>query len=389
MSKKQRTIKKKFKHRCRHGFFYRLLRPLVKVFLKIKFGYKSKRANKLPCNYIVLSNHTTDFDPLFVASSFQKPMYFVASEHVTKWKRAYWWLNMAFNPIIRYKGTIASNTVKDILRRIKCGCNVCIFAEGMRSWDGITAPILPSTAKLIKSAKCGLVTYKITGGYFASPNWSEKGTRRGNVYGSPVNTYTADELSKMSDDEIMNIINTDLYEDAYATQKSNPCKYKGKRLAERIENFIFKCPYCGANDSIVSSGKNFGCSKCGTTYTYDEYGMIGNCEFQTITELSNWQKTMIVIDAQNNATYTTPNAILYKVNTDHERELIAEGPLSMNTQSITCNNESFDINNIRDMTIFGKHGIVFEHDTGYYEIDVDKIYNAYKYILYFNVIKNK
>jgi hypothetical protein len=74
----------------------------------------------------------------------------------------------------------------EIMRATKKGKSVCIFAEGVRTWDGVTNPILPSTASLIKAAKCGLVTYRVTGGYFVSPNWSEGGTRRGPISGAPI-----------------------------------------------------------------------------------------------------------------------------------------------------------------------------------------------------------
>ena len=361
--------------------------PLVKIFLKIKFGYKWKKAKGLKENYIVLSNHVTDFDPLFVGASFRKQMYFVASEHITKWRTAYRWLKFVFDPIIRYKGTIASSTVIDILRKVRNGANVCIFAEGIRSWNGVTSPILPSTAKLVKSAGCSLVTYKITGGYFVSPNWSVKGTRRGKIQGSVVNVYTAEQLSNMTDDEVMDIINHDLYEDAYARQQDFPHKYIGKRLAEKLENFIFKCPNCGMSDSLVSSGDTIGCSKCGHTFRYNQYGYLEGIKHKTILELSNWQKSEIDKDALNNVIYTTPHAKLYEVYPNHERQLLGEGVITMTTNTLEIMNNQFNISDIRDISIFGKHGLVFEYNKKYYEIDIDKEFNAYKYVLYFNAIK--
>ena len=163
----------------KHELVYQLLLPLVKGFLKIKFGYKWKKAENLPENYIVLSNHVTDYDPLLVGVSFPKQMYFVASEHITRWGLAYTLLKELLHPIIRYKGTVATATVIESLRKIRAGGSVAIFAEGVRTWDGVTCPILPSTAKMVKTAGCGLVTFKIQGGHFVSPGWKEHGTARG------------------------------------------------------------------------------------------------------------------------------------------------------------------------------------------------------------------
>ena len=109
----------------RLSFCYTLLRPPLVLLLKCVFGYTYEKANNLPDNYIVLSNHTTDFDPLLVGASFRKPMYFVASEHIARWPLAYKFLKHCFAPIIRYKGTTATATVMEMLRAVKAGRNVC------------------------------------------------------------------------------------------------------------------------------------------------------------------------------------------------------------------------------------------------------------------------
>ena len=208
----------------RHKIVWNILRPPVGLFLRLKFGYKYEIAKNLPENYIVLSNHVTDWDPVFVGVSFKRNMYLVGSEHISRWKFAYRFLKWGFEPILRPKGALASGTVMDIIRHCRKGKSVCLFAEGARSWDGVTNPIAPATAKLIQSAKCALVTYKLTGGYFVSPMWSQS-LRKGKISGKVQNIYTAEELSQMSSDEIYNIIISDLYEDAYARQLENPEKY--------------------------------------------------------------------------------------------------------------------------------------------------------------------
>ena len=87
----------------RHSFFWKLLLPLVRIFLRIKFNYTYERINDVPEKFIVLANHTTDFDPLFVGSSFKNFMRFVGSEHIARWK-VFPLLKFAFDPIMRYKG---------------------------------------------------------------------------------------------------------------------------------------------------------------------------------------------------------------------------------------------------------------------------------------------
>lgn len=384
--------KKKVKHtphNRRHNFFYRLLRPLVVIFLKIKFGYKFERAKKLPKNYIVLSNHTTDFDPVFVAVSFRRPMYFVASEHITRWKTPYKLLDFAFNPIIRYKGTVASSTVMETLRRVRHGENVCLFAEGVRSWNGETGEILPSTAKMVKSAKCGLVTYKLTGGYFISPNWSTSKVKRGKVRGSIAGVYTAEQLANMSEDEIYKIITTDLYENAYTRQMLELNKYKGKNIAEGLENIIYICPECGAYDTISTLDDTVSCSKCSHSFKYNKYGVLEGTTHQTVNGLYQHQLELMRQDIKSNKEYSAPTATISKIERNHIKESLDSGKLTLTPQTLKCGDIEFLTTDIQDMAIYGKHGLVFTYDNEYYEIIPDKKYSALKFLLYYKEVKKQ
>ena len=205
-----------------HKIVYGALRWPVALFLLIKFNYRFSIAKNLPENYIVLSNHTTDFDPLFVALSFPKQMYFVASEHIARWKNAFKFIRFGFDPIMRYKGSVAASTVMEVLRRVRDGNRVCIFAEGVRSWDGRTSPILPATGKMVKSARCGLITFEAEvnfpeGSYGSSSpiiaNWPNSDTRDSFGFqirdnGSPAiyyyqTYYDAATSTTMTDNNIM------------------------------------------------------------------------------------------------------------------------------------------------------------------------------------------
>lgn len=370
----------------RHNLFWKTLRWPVSVFLRIKFGYKFKFAKNLPENYIVLSNHATDFDPLFVGVSFRDQMYFVASEHISRWKTAYKFLRYGFEPIIRYKGAIAASTVMDVLRKAKKGGSVCIFAEGVRTWDGVTSPILPSTAQLIKAARCGLVTYRIEGGYFVSPAWSEKGTRKGHIKGAPVNVYTKEQLAAMSDEEVYACITKDLYEDAYATQLQSPKLYKGKQPAYRLENLLFLCPECRAHGSISSSGDKVTCSACGHSFIYNEYGLLEGTRFKTVKELSDWQSAEVAKDAESGTVYTARLGRISAIGKG-TAQLISEGELSMSSDTLKCGEFEMPIASIPDIAIHGKHSLVFSGGEQYYELTPIEDDNALKFKLLFGELK--
>ena len=369
-------------------WIYKILLPLVAVFVRIRFGYTYEKVKDLPEGpYMVLSNHTTDYDPLLVGVSFKPHMYFVASEHIMRWGFASRLLQWAFDPIVRYKGTVAASTVMTILRRIRKGANVCIFAEGARSWDGCTGPILPSTGNLVKSARCALITYKIEGGYFASPRWSGASVRRGYLHGAPVQIYTREQLEAMSVDEINAIIRRDLQEDAYARQIENPKRYRSKNPADRLNNLLFICPFCGAVETLSTAGDTVRCTACDNAFRYDEFGMLHGLSMKTVRELYAWQAEEVRKAAEEDVVYTTDHAVLTAIE-NHMPIPVAEGALSMSSEGIWCGDKQIRIEDITDLTMHGQHGIVFSAEKAYYELRPDKIKNALKYQLLYDAVKS-
>lgn len=372
----------------RHIIFYNFFRPLVIIFLWFKFGYKFKVAKDLPENYIVLSNHTTDFDPLLVGASFPRQMYFIASEHISRWKNAYRFLHFGFAPIIRRKGTVAVSTVMEALRKVRKGDSVCIFAEGYRSWDGVTGAILPSTGKMIKSAKCALVTYRIQGGYFVSPNWSEGSARRGRIYGAPVNIYTAEQLEQMSVAEINEIINRDLYEDAYERQRLSPKKYKGKDLALGMENLLYLCPKCKKLDTLYSKDDRVYCKQCDFSFRYNEYGWLEGAPFKTLKELAAWQRKQVEKAAENNIVFEAAAGTLSQIK-EHEEKLVAQGRVILSEASLKCGDMEILLSDITDFGMYGKHNIVFSVKKTYYELCLAQKINSLKFFQLYEEYKKR
>ena len=366
--------------------YWKLLRPLVIIFLYFKFGYTFKVAKNLPDNFLVLSNHNTDFDPLLLGVSFKDSIRFVASEHISRWKFAFKFVNHIFSPIMRPKGTKAASTVKEMLRTLRGGDNICMFAEGARSWNGITAPILPSTGKVVKSARCALVTYKINGGYFCSPLWSEKGTRRGKIHGEVVNIYSAEEIAAMSVDQINDIINYDLYEDAYGRQALEMNKYTGRNLAEKLETMVYCCPKCKSIDSLSSSKDTVTCKKCNNTFTYDKYGNISGVKQKNVKELFVFLRDKTMSDARNNATYKSPSAKIISVE-NHIETIISEGELTINSDNLTCGDKVISLSEIDDFAMHGKHALILSTKDAYFVVLVNENTSALKFHMLFQAYK--
>ena len=246
----------------RYKLIYKTVGSLVPLLLR-KYGFTTDRISKKDEPYIVVSNHLTEVDMLMVAGALSEHMYYVAGEHLLRTKAGPK-LKWAQDPIFTYKGAPSIDTMREVIRKIRAGNNIMIFPEGSRSFNGETLKLDSGIAKLVKTAGCALITYHIEGGYFVAPRWAytfRTGPMRGNI----VNVYSSEEVKKMSRDELTDCINRDIYENAYETQRRNKYKYKGKRLAEGLENYLVKCSCCG---SIVRKGKF--CIECGALFPQEE-----------------------------------------------------------------------------------------------------------------------
>lgn len=277
-------------HNRRHRFVWALLRPLARLLVWIKFGFRAENV-KVDGPFMVLCNHVTDWDPILLGAAFENQMYFVASEHILRLGFVSRLLEFLVYPIARQKGGSAAGTVKAIMRTVKEGYNVAFFPEGNRTWDGLTRGFPASTAKLVRSCGCTLVTYRLTGGYFSSPRWAGARIRRGKMSGEVAGIYSPEELRAMKPEAINSLIIRDLAVDAYAAQREEMTAYKGKRLAEDLETLLFICPKCGAIHSLASRGDTLCCTACGMETRFTKTGFFegGELPFDDVCSWSRWQ----------------------------------------------------------------------------------------------------
>ena len=170
------------KHYSWHKFILCVLRYSAGLFVRLFMGYKCRKQAGPDIPSLIISNHNTNLDPALVELGFTRHMYFLASEHAFRNGLPSRLLKFVFGPIPINKTRPDISSIKEIIRRIKAGASVCLFAEGDRSFNGITSPIALSTAKLAKASGADLITFRLVGGYFTSPRWSKK-VRRGRMSG--------------------------------------------------------------------------------------------------------------------------------------------------------------------------------------------------------------
>lgn len=278
--------------------FYRgvwtVFRPIFHVVCRVAYGVHVKHPVKYDEPVLILANHTSDMDFLVVTEHIKNHMYFVASEHVTAMGLFGRGFRYLFDPITVTKSTSKAGGVMDIMRRIRHGHSVLLFAEGRISHNGRSTYITPATAKLAKAAKCRLVTFRSAGGFFIEPRWQNY-MNSGKLFSSGiVNEYSAEELAKMTTEEVLAHIREDLYVDAYVEQEKYMRPFKFRHGLRDITRYYDVCPHCHSVDrlKVEGEGMTVKCGECGHELTMDEYGFFHDSDGLVRTCL-DWEKIQL------------------------------------------------------------------------------------------------
>lgn len=370
-----------------HKRFNRFLAVVFKPFLKRRFVFTIPEEQALPETFLIVSNHVTNYDPFILGICIHRHCYYVATEHLMSLGFRSRLIKFLVEPITLPKGANASGAVLEILRHLKDGKSVCLFAEGNTSWDGRTAGIPEATGKMARSSRTALVTFRIEGGYFGFPRWGY-GFRKGPVTGHVVNVYSPETLRAMKPDEINARIAEDIYEDAYARQKKDPQVYKGKALSKGIEHAMVVCPSCRQFDRIRSDKHGFACP-CGLKGRYDEYGSLSGekLPFTTLSAWEDWQKAYIAGLTEDAGELTADgDMVLYRIE-GHSRSEAARGRVYADGKGISLMGEMKPYDSFFGLEV-RIHGIVsFSFKDGsYFELKKadGSNYNGRKYKLLFD-----
>ena len=323
--------------------------------------------------YLIICNHVTNLDPVMLGlASPKKAITYVASENILRLKpRLRAVLFGAFSLIARRKGASGAAAALSTVRALRKGKNVCIFAEGETSWNGLTGKIHPGTAPMIKASGASLVTYRIHGGYFTFPRWAD-GLRRGKVRGTVAGVHSAQELALMEPDEITAMVEKEIFEDAFAAQKKERVPYRCKKRAESLSSLLFLCPECRGIGTLRGKGSRILCS-CGLDVDLDECLLPrGDAPFGDLCEWDRWQtdafSDMLSRDPDMTLKEEGEDYLLYEILPDSAPALRARGGLGADGQSFRIGKSVFPFSGIREMALMQKTKLAFTYDNRYYEV---------------------
>ena len=255
------------------GWLYWLLMKITAVLNRISnthFTYRARPAEESG-PIVMIANHASRVDYQFTAPACypKKLNYVVGYNEFFRFPTNL--LLPAMQVIPKKNFTPDTHALRQILRVIANGGNICFMPEGMNSITGMAQPVFPGGGKLLK--KLGVPVYysKISGGYMT---WTKhcQDQRNGRVDVVVDRMFTPEQLKKLSVEEIEDTMNRLLAHDDYIWNKTAHVRFNGKgQMAKKLDTLLYLCPKCGALYEMECEGNTMRCRKCGITVELDEY----------------------------------------------------------------------------------------------------------------------
>jgi 1-acyl-sn-glycerol-3-phosphate acyltransferase len=153
---------------------------------------------------LIVSNHQSFMDPVFLGVTTSRRMNFVARKTL----QAAWLYRLLAGPLdpidIDQEG-ISLSGIKETLRRLHSGEVVAIHPEGARTPDGRMHPFLRGFLLLARRAKVPILPLGLAGGFRAWPRFRllPRPAHIEVVYGAPI---APEQYLSMSDEELVQTI---------------------------------------------------------------------------------------------------------------------------------------------------------------------------------------
>lgn len=284
---------------------YPIRQPRIMTFLlyivsKIAlFGlkYKIEKYNMegLKPPYILLSNHMyfVDFE-LCAVATFPHRVNNVAT--IDGYYRRPWLMEL-LGCICKRKFTNDLHLIKSIHKVLKRGDVLCMYPEARYSPVGTTAILPNALGKLIKMNKVPVVVLLHHGNYLHTPFWNYRKPRKVPLYTTLTQILSAEDVEKMSVDQINEAVREAMRYDEYEWQKKQNLKITEPFRAEGLHKVLYQCPKCKAEHKMASSGSEIYCEVCGKRWQMTELGELvalsGETEFSHIPDWYEWQREQV------------------------------------------------------------------------------------------------
>lgn len=269
-----------------------LLYIICKIITPRPFKIEKIGMEGLKPPYILLSNHHyfVDFQ-LSAMATFPHRVNNVAT--IDGYYRRPWLMEL-LGCICKRKFTSDLHLIKSIRRVLKRGDILCMYPEARYTPIGTTAILPDALGKLIKMNKVPVVVLLHHGNYLRTPFWNYREPRKVPLYTTMTKILSAEDVERLSAEEINTAVREAMRYDEYAWQKSQNIIIDEPYRAEGLHKVLYQCPACKTEHKMASTGSELYCTECGKRWNLNIDGTLtaqsGKTEFSHIPDWYEWQR---------------------------------------------------------------------------------------------------
>lgn len=376
----------------RHRIFHFFFRWIANLVFRLKYNFKSKKY-KLPKGaHLILFNHPSNFDPIFVGATFNRPTYFIANEDLFSLGFASKLINFLVAPIPKQKSVRDTSAIKTAIKIVEEGGNIGVSPEGNRTYSGEINFIDMSIVKFARLLKVPIVLYTIKGGFGVNPRFSTK-VRKGKIKGQVEKILTVEEIKKLSNEdllkEIINVLNVN--------DVKLGLEFKGKNLAEDLESALYVCPKCKSMSKMYSKRDTLSCMNCNLEINYTSKLRFEsndpNFTFETVNDYYVWQNDFMKKSNYKNIVFSDEKIVLSNAHRKRRKKALISGKIKLDREKIVVTGENetkeFYLKDIVSLAVLFHNILIINLEDTKYHINGDSKFNALKYLHLFTLLKNE
>lgn len=227
---------------------YRLALLVLRRPIRLLFRLSAENAQVVPRSGagLLVANHVTLFDPIWVYDMLRRPVYFVATEELFR-SRIVGALVRFFKAFPKRKAAQDMKTMRAMMTILKGGGLVGVYPEGVRTWDGTNSPLIPTIARLIRRLRVPVYTCRLDGGYLTMPRWAPR-WRRLPVRLVYNRLYKEDEIPE-SEEKILEDLARELRNRDYELDIPE-MRRRFTGLAVGVQRVLYRCPQCHTLEAL-------------------------------------------------------------------------------------------------------------------------------------------
>ena len=340
--------------------------------------------------YLIVMNHQTAFDQFFVSATFNRPVYYLATEDIFSMGWISDIIRYLVAPIPIKKQTTDIQAVKNCIRVAREGGTICLAPEGNRTYHGRTLSMKPAIASLARKLGLPLVIFKIDGGYGIQPRWSDV-VRRGKMRSYVSRVIEPEEYKAMTDTELFELIRSELSADEARVTG----RFRHSRNAEFLERVVYVCPRCGLS-TFESHGDIIHCTKCGQRIrhlpTKELEGLDEPFPHRFVADWYEWQNDFVnhldLLSLTREPLYEETVRLSLVHPNKHKELLKKEARLALYGDRVTLDGKDIPFAEASTITVLGKNKLNIYQGSDIYQLKGSKRFNALKYVNFYHRYKN-